>query len=85
MLSYWNVPACGLVAFAILRVTRAAWTAGLGVALLVGVFAPAPAAGVLAATLVASRRARPPRRVRRAARDRRRRRPPDRFDTAAAP
>ena len=53
MLTYWSVPVCGLAVLAFLRLTRVAWSAGLGLALLVLPFAvPAAAGCALAAAIV---------------------------------
>jgi type IV secretory pathway TraG/TraD family ATPase VirD4 len=53
VLTYWSVPVCGLAVLAFLRLTRVAWSAGLGLALLVLPFAvPAAAGCALAAAIV---------------------------------
>ena len=61
MPSYLGVPACGLAAFAVLRLARLPWSAGAALALIVGAFAPLAAAGLLGGALLAARagRARP--------------------------
>ncbi len=55
---YLGVPACGLAAFAALRLARVPWNAVVTTALLVGAFAPLPAAGLLGGALLAARAAR---------------------------
>ena len=54
MPSYLGVPACGLAAFAALRLARIPLTAVAAVALLVGAFALLPGAGLLGGALLAA-------------------------------
>ena len=58
MLGFWSAPACGLAVLACLRLARLDWTVGLGVGLVIAVFAPAAGLGCVAAALLA-RRGRP--------------------------
>ena len=58
MPSYLDVPACGLAAFAALRLVRVPWNAVVAIALLIGAFAPLPGAGLLGGALLATRAAR---------------------------
>ena len=58
MPSCLGVPACGLAAFAALRLARVPWNAIVAIALLVGAFAPLPGAGLLGGALLAARAAR---------------------------
>ena len=59
MPSYLGVPACGLAAFAAVRARAHPVDRGVGVALIVGAFAPLPGAGLLGGALLAARAARP--------------------------
>ena len=59
MLTYWSVPACGLIVLACVRLARLDWTSGLAAALLLAPFAPFAAAGCVAGAVVASRLSRP--------------------------
>ena len=52
MPSHLGVPACGLAAFAVLRLTHVPWTAVAALALIVGAFAPLPGAALLGGALL---------------------------------
>ena len=59
MPSYLGVPACGLAAFAALRLAHVPWTAVAALALIVGAFAPLPGAALLGGALLAAHAGRP--------------------------
>ena len=59
MPSYLGVPACGLAAFAALRLAHVPWTAVAALALIVGAFAPLPGAALLGGAVLAAHAGRP--------------------------